>query len=113
MTESVVCLLQVIDLLNNSHRRYLSVRWSKNKGFYVENLFTVECETLDDLMAVLEEGRCSSLPVSWLFVCLCDGGARLVSEWFKSRVCVCVRMSFLCCPEIFFFSMWFRSRVCA
>ncbi|XP_070206132.1 kinesin-like protein KIF17 [Littorina saxatilis] len=47
---------QVIDLLNNSHRRYLSVRWSKNKGFYVENLFTVECETLDDLMAVLEEG---------------------------------------------------------
>ncbi|XP_025090742.1 kinesin-like protein KIF12 isoform X2 [Pomacea canaliculata] len=47
---------QVIDLLNNSHKRYLSVRWSKNKGFYVENLFTVECETLDDLMAVLEEG---------------------------------------------------------
>ncbi|XP_076434848.1 kinesin-like protein KIF12 [Babylonia areolata] len=47
---------QVIDLLNHSHRRYLSVRWSKNKGFYVENLFTVECEKLDDLMAVLEEG---------------------------------------------------------
>lgn len=46
----------MIDLLNNSHKRYLSVRWSKNKGFYVENLFTVECETLDDLMAVLEEG---------------------------------------------------------
>ncbi|XP_046570758.1 LOW QUALITY PROTEIN: kinesin-like protein KIF12 [Haliotis rubra] len=47
---------QVIDLLNPSHRRYLSVRWSKNKGFYVENLFSMECETLDDLMAVLEEG---------------------------------------------------------
>ncbi|XP_067665251.1 kinesin-like protein KIF12 [Haliotis asinina] len=46
---------QVIDLLNPSHRRYLSVRWSKNKGFYVENLFSMECETLDDLMAVLEE----------------------------------------------------------
>ncbi|XP_059144272.1 uncharacterized protein LOC131931478 [Physella acuta] len=46
---------QVIDLLNNSQRRYLTVRWSKNKGFYVENLFTVECQTLDDLMAVLEE----------------------------------------------------------
>ncbi|KAL8615754.1 hypothetical protein ACOMHN_040249 [Nucella lapillus] len=53
---------QVIDLLNNSHRRYLSVRWSKNKGFYVENLFTVECETLDDLMAVLEEGRSTHCP---------------------------------------------------
>uniref|UniRef100_A0A2C9KXJ1 Kinesin-like protein n=1 Tax=Biomphalaria glabrata TaxID=6526 RepID=A0A2C9KXJ1_BIOGL len=47
---------QVIDLLNNSQRRYLTVRWSKNKGFYVENLFTVQCEALDDLMAVLEEG---------------------------------------------------------
>ncbi|KAL8613977.1 hypothetical protein ACOMHN_023212 [Nucella lapillus] len=47
---------QVIDLLNVSHRRYLSVRWSKNKGFYVENLFTVECDKLDDLMAVLDEG---------------------------------------------------------
>ncbi|GFO08636.1 kinesin-like protein [Plakobranchus ocellatus] len=47
---------QVIDLLNPNQRRYLSVRWSKNKGFYVENLFTVECETIDDLMAVLEEG---------------------------------------------------------
>ncbi|XP_052073544.1 kinesin-like protein KIF12 isoform X5 [Mytilus californianus] len=47
---------QVIDLLNTNHRRYLNVRWSKNKGFYVENLFIVECETVDDLMAVLEEG---------------------------------------------------------
>ncbi|BFZ04439.1 hypothetical protein BsWGS_07478 [Bradybaena similaris] len=47
---------QVIDLLNNSQGRYLSVRWSKNKGFYVENLFTVVCQTADDLMAVLHEG---------------------------------------------------------
>lgn len=47
---------QVIDLLNPNQRRYLAVRWSKNKGFYVENLFLVECETVDDLMAVLEEG---------------------------------------------------------
>ena len=38
-------------------RRYLQVRWSKNKGFYVENLFVVECESVDDLMAVLEEGK--------------------------------------------------------
>ncbi len=61
------CWLQVIDLLNPSHRRYLSVRWSKNKGFYVENLFSMECETLDDLMAVLEEGDTlvwGCLPVS-------------------------------------------------
>jgi len=46
----------VIDLLNPIHRRYLQVRWSKNKGFYVENLFVMECETVDDLNAVLEEG---------------------------------------------------------
>lgn len=33
------------------------VRWSKKtRGFFVENLFTVECEELDDLLAVLEEG---------------------------------------------------------
>ena len=48
---------QVIDLLNPNMRRYLQVRWSKNKGFYVENLFVVECESQDDLMAVLEEGK--------------------------------------------------------
>ena len=47
----------MIDLLNPNMRRYLQVRWSKNKGFYVENLFVVECESDDDLMAVLEEGR--------------------------------------------------------
>ncbi|KAL5015949.1 hypothetical protein ScPMuIL_005538 [Solemya velum] len=47
---------QVIDLLNANHGKYLQVRWSKNRGFYVENLFLVECETVDDLMVVLEEG---------------------------------------------------------
>ncbi|XP_064619156.1 kinesin-II 95 kDa subunit-like isoform X7 [Lineus longissimus] len=47
---------QVIDLLNPHQRRHLQIRWSKNKGFYVENLFVVECESLDDMMAVLEEG---------------------------------------------------------
>ncbi|XP_062588015.1 kinesin-like protein KIF12 isoform X2 [Saccostrea cucullata] len=47
---------QVIDLLNPNQKRYLMVRWSKNKGFYVENLFVAECECVDDLMAVLEEG---------------------------------------------------------
>jgi len=47
----------VIDLLDPNHRKNLQVRWSKNRGFYVENLFVVECETRDDLIAVLEEGR--------------------------------------------------------
>ena len=49
----------MVDLLNPSpNKSYLQVRWSKNRGFYVENLFVMECETLDDLMAVLEEGKC-------------------------------------------------------
>ncbi|XP_071645157.1 kinesin-like protein KIF12 isoform X1 [Temnothorax longispinosus] len=49
---------KVIDLLNpGSSRKPLAVRWSKKtRGFFVENLFTVECEELDDLLAVLEEG---------------------------------------------------------
>ncbi|XP_077996432.1 uncharacterized protein LOC144449728 [Glandiceps talaboti] len=47
---------QVKDLLNPSERANLAVRWSKTKGFYVENLFIVECESPDDLMAVVEEG---------------------------------------------------------
>ncbi|XP_059484569.1 kinesin-like protein KIF12 isoform X2 [Neocloeon triangulifer] len=49
---------KVIDLLNpGSARKPLSVRWSKkSRGFFVENLFTVDCEQLDDLLAVLEEG---------------------------------------------------------
>ncbi|KAL0838560.1 hypothetical protein ABMA28_016664 [Loxostege sticticalis] len=49
---------KVIDLLNpGSARKPLQVRWSKeSRSFYVENLFTVDCEQLDDLFAVLEEG---------------------------------------------------------
>ncbi|XP_035708563.1 kinesin-like protein KIF12 isoform X1 [Folsomia candida] len=47
---------KVIDLLNTS-RKSLAVRWSKkSRGFFVENLFMVECEEFDDLLAVLEEG---------------------------------------------------------
>lgn len=54
---------QVIDLLNpGSARKPLAVRWSKkSRGFFVENLFTVDCEELDDLLAVLEEGMISSI----------------------------------------------------
>ena len=45
------------DLLNpSSARDSLPVRWSRDKGFYVENLFFVECDSVDDLTAVLEEG---------------------------------------------------------
>lgn len=41
-----------------SARKPLAVRWSKkSRGFFVENLFTVDCEELDDLLAVLEEGK--------------------------------------------------------
>ncbi|OWR53510.1 kinesin heavy chain [Danaus plexippus plexippus] len=49
---------KVMDLLNpGTSRKPLQVRWSKDsRSFYVENLFTVDCEQLDDLFAVLEEG---------------------------------------------------------
>ncbi|XP_025201494.1 kinesin-like protein KIF12 [Melanaphis sacchari] len=49
---------KVIDLLNpGTVRKPLDVRWSrKARNFYVDNLFMVDCEELDDLQAVLEEG---------------------------------------------------------
>ena len=48
---------QVLDLLNPfSGRGALQVRWRASDGFYVENLFTLECATTDDLLAILEEG---------------------------------------------------------
>ena len=46
---------QVQDLLNPTNVS-LPVRYNNEKGFFVENLFVVECEVLDDCMAVLEEG---------------------------------------------------------
>ena len=46
---------QVQDLLNPTNSA-LPVRLSTEKGFYVENLFVVECEVLDDCLAVMEEG---------------------------------------------------------
>jgi len=51
----------VIDLLNpGTVRKPLDVRWSrKARNFYVDNLFMVDCEELDDLQAVLEEGNIS------------------------------------------------------
>lgn len=52
-------IMQVIDLLNpGTARKPLDVRWSrKARNFYVDNLFMVDCEELDDLQAVLEEGK--------------------------------------------------------
>ncbi|GBN68491.1 hypothetical protein AVEN_144774-1 [Araneus ventricosus] len=44
-----------LDLLNPSTKP-LPVRWSKEKGFYAENLFVVECEDAGDLEGVLDEG---------------------------------------------------------
>ncbi|XP_014770849.1 kinesin-like protein KIF12 isoform X1 [Octopus bimaculoides] len=47
---------QIIDLLNPQPWRHLALRWSKKKNFYVENLFQVECESVNKLLSVLEEG---------------------------------------------------------
>ncbi|KAJ3127283.1 Kinesin- protein 12 [Nowakowskiella sp. JEL0407] len=45
----------VLDLLS-SQNSSLSIRWTAEKGFYVENLLVLECENLDDCLVVLEEG---------------------------------------------------------
>ncbi|MGH0152848.1 UNVERIFIED_CONTAM: hypothetical protein FKN15_059981 [Acipenser sinensis] len=47
---------QVHDLLNPGLTDSLTVRWTKNTGFYVENLSNVEFESLDSVMALLEGG---------------------------------------------------------
>ncbi|XP_058854033.1 kinesin-like protein KIF12 isoform X2 [Acipenser ruthenus] len=47
---------QVRDLLNPGLTDSLTVRWTKNTGFYVENLSNVEFESLDSVMALLEGG---------------------------------------------------------
>ena len=45
----------VLDLLNVTNKS-LPIRWHAQKGFFVENLFVVECDDVRDLMAVYEEG---------------------------------------------------------
>ena len=49
-------MFQVIDLLNpGAKRSNLTVRWDKrSRAFVVDNLFSIECGELDDLVAVLE-----------------------------------------------------------
>ncbi|KAI8607503.1 kinesin motor domain-containing protein, partial [Chytriomyces sp. MP71] len=48
----------VQDLLSpiTSSSSSLPVRWTAERGFYVEHAIAVECQDLDDCMAVLEEG---------------------------------------------------------
>ncbi|KAI9101785.1 P-loop containing nucleoside triphosphate hydrolase protein [Phlyctochytrium arcticum] len=46
----------VHDLMNTAAQTSLPVRWTAQRGFYVENLLILECQTLDDCMAVLQEG---------------------------------------------------------
>lgn len=52
-------IAKVIDLLNTGAKKSnLNVRWDKkSRAFVVDNLFSIECEELDDLVAVLEEGK--------------------------------------------------------
>ncbi|KAJ3311269.1 Kinesin- protein 12 [Boothiomyces sp. JEL0838] len=45
----------VLDLLNPQDYG-LPVRWTAERGFFVERLFIVDCDNLDDSLAVLEEG---------------------------------------------------------
>ena len=48
---------QVLDLLDsNPRRRPLPVRMQADRGFHVGNLFVIECQTEDDMLAVLDEG---------------------------------------------------------
>uniref|UniRef100_K3WW16 Kinesin-like protein n=1 Tax=Globisporangium ultimum (strain ATCC 200006 / CBS 805.95 / DAOM BR144) TaxID=431595 RepID=K3WW16_GLOUD len=47
---------QVFDLLNPASGA-LSVRWNDRSGFYVQNLLVVQCDSIDDLMAVVQEGH--------------------------------------------------------
>ncbi|KAM9117618.1 LOW QUALITY PROTEIN: kinesin-like protein KIF12 [Pangshura tecta] len=47
---------QVRDLLSPGPPRPLPVRWSKTRGFYVENLLRVEFGSLEAIMDLLQEG---------------------------------------------------------
>ncbi|TYZ57454.1 hypothetical protein PybrP1_010842, partial [[Pythium] brassicae (nom. inval.)] len=47
---------QVFDLLNPASGA-LSVRWNDRSGFYVQKLLVVQCDSVDDIMAVVQEGH--------------------------------------------------------
>uniref|UniRef100_A0A1I8IL89 Kinesin motor domain-containing protein n=1 Tax=Macrostomum lignano TaxID=282301 RepID=A0A1I8IL89_9PLAT len=44
---------QITDLLNPRSIYPHTIRWSSTSGFYVDNLFVIECDSADDLMGVL------------------------------------------------------------
>eukprot|EP00741_Cyanophora_paradoxa_P009082 tig00000145_g8795.t1 len=46
---------QIFDLLNVGSGN-LPIRYSSKQGFFVENLFVVECQTMEDVTAVFQEG---------------------------------------------------------
>ena len=54
--KKIIFFFKVIDLLNpGAKRSNLTVRWDKrSRAFVVDNLFSIECGELDDLVAVLE-----------------------------------------------------------
>ena len=62
------------------------IRWSKNKGFYVENLFHVECNSVDDLMAVLEEGEVSHFCIPGIYVFFAS-----VTSFYFMHSCPCMK----------------------
>ncbi|GMF17614.1 unnamed protein product [Phytophthora fragariaefolia] len=47
---------QVFDLLNPGSGA-LNVRWNARAGFYVQDLLVVRCDTLSDVLAVVDEGH--------------------------------------------------------
>lgn len=47
---------QVFDLLNPSSGS-LNIRWTDRRGFYVQNLLVVQCDSLDDVLAVVHESH--------------------------------------------------------
>eukprot|EP00045_Choanoeca_perplexa_P005564 m.46969 g.46969 ORF g.46969 m.46969 type:complete len:743 (+) comp13187_c0_seq1:165-2393(+) len=48
---------QVVDLLNVRHDRgAMPVRWKADKGFHVENLYHMDCDSHAAMLGVLEEG---------------------------------------------------------
>ncbi|OQR95128.1 kinesin [Thraustotheca clavata] len=47
---------QAYDLLNPASGS-LNIRWNDHNGFYVQNLLVVQCDSIDDIMAVVDEGH--------------------------------------------------------
>ncbi|EQC26091.1 hypothetical protein SDRG_16043 [Saprolegnia diclina VS20] len=47
---------QAYDLLNPASGT-LNIRWNDRNGFYVQNLLVVQCDSIDDVVAVVDEGH--------------------------------------------------------